>query len=79
MCSGRDRTVLFRQWQVAMQRQHQQTSPARDRLALAHGAPYLRGPRQKSQHVAGGFLGDQQLERIRQLRFKGFWGVGQMA
>ena len=78
MLSGHDGAVLFGRGQVAMQRQYQQISPPRDRLALAHSAPDLRGPRQKSQHIAGGFLGDQQLKRIRQLCLKALRGVGQM-
>ena len=65
--------------QVAMQRQHQQPGPARDRLALAHGTSYLRRSRQKSQNVSGGFLRDQQFKCIRQLCFQRLWRVGQMA
>jgi len=61
-----------------MQRQYQQIRPPRHRLALAHSAPDLRGPGQKSQHVARGFLGDQQLKRVGQLCFKALSGVGQM-
>ena len=75
---GRERPVLLPRRQTAMQRKHQQSRPAGNRVARSHRTTNLHRSRQKHQSVAGVSGLDQQLHRVPHLCFEWLRRVRQM-